>query len=107
MSGGCAAERGLRAWGIGVCLLVVLVGRPAHAQPDEGDGEVPLGWSVGTGCGLALVSMAVGGGISAGSDRARARRTGVEILAGGLALSPAVSHLMAREWKRAAFFGGI
>jgi hypothetical protein len=107
MSGGRAAGNLPRVWGIGACLLAVLVGRPAFAQSDDREGGVPLGWSVGAGCGLALVSMAVGGGISAGFDDERSRKTGVEILAGGVALAPVVSHLIAGEWKRTAFFGGV
>jgi hypothetical protein len=107
MSGGSAAGGRLRAWGFGVCLLAVLSGRPARAE--TGDEDAALAWSVGTGCGLALAAMAVGGGIAAGYgyDQERPRKTGMEILAGGLALAPTVSHLMAAEWKRTAFFGGI
>ena len=101
-SGRVAAKAG----GWVVCLLVVLVGRPARAQAAEDEGGVPLAWSVGSGCALALASMAVGGGISGGSEGERARRTGIEILVGGLALAPTVSHLIAGEWKRAAVFGG-
>lgn len=109
MSGGRVAGPGLRSWGFGLCLLAILTGRPARAENGEDDGQARLAWSVGTGCGLALLSMAVGGGIAAGYgyELERPRKTGMEIMAGGLALAPAVSHLMAAEWKRAAFFGGI
>jgi len=107
MFGGRAAGNVLRAWGIGVCLLAVLPGRPARAETSEAEPDVALAWSIGTGSGLVLVSMAVGGGVAAGLESERSRRTGVEILAGGVALAPLVSHLIAREWKRAAVFGGI
>jgi len=107
MFGGRAAGKVLRAWGIGVFVLAVLLGRPARAETTGGEPEVALGWSVGTGCGLVLVSMAVGGGVAAGLDGERSRKTGVELLSGGVALAPLASHLIAREWKRAALFGGI
>jgi hypothetical protein len=107
MSGGRAAGNALRVWGIGVCLLAVLSGRPARAGSLDSDSDLSLSWSLGTGCGLMLASMAVGGGVAAGLDTERSRKTGMEILAGGLALAPLASHLVAGEWKRAAFFGGI
>jgi hypothetical protein len=49
--------------------------------------------------------MAVGGGLAATTDDLRLKHTGVELMAAGFALAPIVSHLIAREWKRAAYFG--
>ena len=67
----------------------------------------PVGLSVGIGLGLALVPMAVGGGLAARSSDARTRRLALEILAGGLALAPVVSHLVAAEGYRATVFGSV
>jgi hypothetical protein len=88
-----------------VALALCSVSGRARAQTGEGDGE--LGWSVGTGCGLVLASMAVGGGISGVGESDRARRTGIEIVSLGLALGPGLSHAVSGEWKRAGLFGGI
>jgi hypothetical protein len=88
--------------------MLALCAQPARAQPlDETGGGAKLAWSVGAGCGLALASMAIGGGLAAASDNDRQRKTGIEILAGGLALAPAVSHLIGGEGRRAAVFGGL
>lgn len=87
--------------------VLVLCSRPgpAGAQADSAE-SAELGWSVGSGCGLVLASMAVGGGIAGAVQGNRARRTGIEIVSAGLALGPAVSHAVAGEWKRTALFGG-
>jgi hypothetical protein len=98
--------RGLLA--MGRALLVLALCSPsarALAQAEGGDGG-ELAWSLGTGCGLVLGSMAVGGAISGVGEGDRARRTGIEIVSVGLALGPGVSHAVAGEWKRAALFGG-
>jgi hypothetical protein len=73
----------------------------------QAEAEPPVAWSVGAGCALAFGALAVGGGLAASSDADRTRRTGIEILAGGLVLAPVVSHALAGEWKRAALFGGV
>jgi hypothetical protein len=96
--------RGRLALPVAVALLCVPTGL-LRAQPAEGDGG-ELAWSMGTGCGLALGSMAAGGAIAGLGAGNRPRRTGIEIVSVGLALAPGISHAMAREWKRAALFGG-
>lgn len=96
---------GKRLWAIAVAFAVSLVAGSARAETDA-DGP-PLGWSVGAGCVVALGAMAGGGGLAASSSQDRTRKTGFEILAGGLVLAPVVSHGIAREWKRATVFGAI
>jgi hypothetical protein len=89
-----------------VALALCSASGRALAQAGEGD-SAELAWSVGSGCGLVLASMAVGGGVSGVAEGDRARRTGLEIVTLGLALGPAVSHAVSGEWKRAGLFGGI
>jgi hypothetical protein len=67
----------------------------------------PIGLSLGLGLGVALAPMAIGGGLAARSGAGATRRRSLEILAGGLALAPVVSHMVAGEWSRAAAFGGL
>jgi hypothetical protein len=92
-------------------VLAASLARPARAQGGaEGEpasASPSVAWSVGAGSALALASMAVGGGLAGSSLDERRRKTGIEVMVGGLALSPVVSHLVAGEGKRAAVFGGI
>jgi hypothetical protein len=74
---------------------------PPRAARDDAP---PVGWSVGIGFGLALIPMAIGGSLAATSDDLRTKHIGIELIAGGLALAPLISHLVAREWKRAGYF---
>lgn len=63
--------------------------------------------SVVAGTFAAMIPLAVGGGLMAMSDKSqdRQRRTGLDLIVSGFAIGPIVSHLVAREWKRAAIFG--
>src|SRR4051794_15864607 len=81
------------------------VAPPALPAPSPRSEAPPVGWSVGLGFGLALVPMAIGGGLAATSDDLGTKHLGIELIAGGFALAPILSHLIAREWKRAAYFG--
>src|SRR5438045_2839547 len=90
--------------------LVLLLCLSSVARADEEERRV--GWSFGTGTALALASVAAGAallayrcGDSLSCDRAPWRRAGIHAMATGLALAPIFSHLIAREWKRAAWFG--
>jgi hypothetical protein len=69
--------------------------------------EPPVALSVGLGLTLALTPMVVGGGLAAMTADVRTRRRSLEALAGGLALAPIVSHLVAGERTRAAVFGSV
>jgi hypothetical protein len=87
-------------------LLITLAPRIARAE----EKPPPVAWSFAAGLAMALVPMAIGGGIVASAsntDDAERRRAGVHVIGAGLALAPWVSHLIAREWKRAAVFGSV
>ncbi len=77
------------------------------APPPEPAASPPVGLSLGIGLGVALAPMAIGGGLAARSSAGTTRRRSLELLAGGLALAPVVSHMVAGEWSRAVVFGGI
>jgi hypothetical protein len=90
---------------LAAALVLSALARPAVAQTDVAG--PPVGLSVGAGCLLTLGAMAVGGGLAASSSQERTRKTGFEIMAGGLVLAPVVSHGIAGEWKRATVFGAV
>jgi hypothetical protein len=106
-----------RGWAPGAALglLACLGATVAQAQPTPAPvlaaplavDEPAVGLSVGLGLTLALAPMVVGGGLAALAGDMRTRRLSLEALAGGLALAPIVSHLVAGEGARAAAFGGI
>lgn len=84
-------------------LVVLLAGLSASADERRAP---PVGWSVAAGLATAIVPLAVGGGVLAFAepgDRAL-RHGGIDAMLVGLMLAPAVSHLVAREWKRAVLF---
>ena len=84
-------------------LLLISVTARADEPPPK------VAWSFAAGLATALVPLAVGGGIVAGASKEDvvSLRAGVHVIAVGLALAPWVSHLIAREWKRAAAFGAV
>jgi hypothetical protein len=110
-----------RGWtpAVALALLGALTAPPARADdvPAPAAGKVsaqrapaadpPVALSVGLGLTLAIAPMAVGGGLAAMTSDVRTRRRSLEVLAGGLALAPIVSHLVAGETTRAAVFGAV
>jgi len=69
--------------------------------------EPPIGWAVFAGTATALVPLAIGGAFFAdGPDSDRRKGASIGIVS-GLALAPIISHLVVREWSRAAIFGVI
>jgi hypothetical protein len=86
--------------------LALLVGVIAVAQPAQARELDPI-WGFAAGLATAMVPLAVGGGITAGSDSQTAKYAGIYVIAGGLALAPLVSHAMHREWKRGLAFGAV
>jgi hypothetical protein len=66
-----------------------------------------VAWGFAAGLALALVPLAVGSGLAAtaGPEDITQKHAGVHMIAAGFALAPIVSHLITREWKRAAIFG--
>jgi hypothetical protein len=65
--------------------------------------------SIVAGVAAALIPLAVGGGVAASADvdQTAQRRAGLDVIAAGFAVAPVVSHLAAREWRRALLFGAI
>jgi hypothetical protein len=76
---------------------------PPRADPPYAP---PVFWSMAAGMATGLVGLAVGGAMNASESRSD-KLAGTYLLMTGLTLAPAVSHLVAREWKRAAIFGAI
>ena len=68
--------------------------------------EPPVGWSIVAGMATALGALAVGGALTA-TDSKSNKEAGTYVLMTGLTLAPVMSHLVAREWKRASIFGAI
>lgn len=105
----------MRAWLC--CLLIVMTPAISRAEilprpPSvpllpSSEPEPPVVASVVAGTLAAMLPLAVGGGLMAMSDKSqdRQRRTGLDLIVSGFAIAPIVSHLAAREWKRAAIFG--
>jgi hypothetical protein len=82
---------------------------PAPTAPRAQVDPTPtrVGWSLAAGLATALVPLAVGGAIFALRDDVGAKQAAVYTMSFGMALAPVVSHLTAREWKRAAIFGAF
>ena len=82
---------------------------PASASPlavEKPEDEPPVGWSIAAGAAVALVPLAVAGALSwQGSDGDRT--AAIYVMQTGLLLAPIVSHLVGREWGRAAIFGVV
>jgi hypothetical protein len=87
-----------------LALLAHLSGFALASDPER---RPPVAWSVGAGMGVALAGLAAGGGLLATAPAGEhpLKHAGFITIAGGLALAPIVSHLVAREWKRAIIFG--
>jgi|GEM_PF-2845503 len=93
-------------------LCLALVSSVSAAEPIAAqDADPPVGASVGTGVALGIGSLFAGGlvlGLAAQDERDYIqKRVGFHVIVDGLFLAPIVSHLIAREWKRAAVFGAI
>ncbi len=73
------------------------------SSPSRGsDGRVF--WSLAAGLATALVPMAVGGGLSAGSSVREIKQAGLDFIGAGLVLGPLVAHAVAGEEERGALF---
>jgi hypothetical protein len=98
-------------------LLGALLVRPVSADPPpsalpldlrpEPAADPPVGWAMGAGTLTALLPLAVGGALFSGGLDVDRRKGASLAIASGLALAPIVSHLVVREWTRAAIFGAI
>lgn len=77
-----------------------LAAAPAPSDP-------PVGLAIGTGASLAIAPLIAGGVLFASTDDDALRRAGVYVLMAGLVAAPLASHLVVREWKRAALFAAL
>jgi hypothetical protein len=97
----------VRAFALALTIVFIGIAIGPRAHADE-TSEVHAAWAgVGAGVALMIVPPAVGGAVEANSDDINVKRGSVYLLAGGWALAPVVSHLIAREWGRAAIFGAL
>jgi hypothetical protein len=91
--------------------VLLLLCSTAFAEPlPPVEAPPPVGASVAVGVGLAVSSLAAGSALLATADKDTGyaqKKAGFHIIADGLFLAPVVSHLIAREWKRAAVWGAI
>ena len=100
----------------GIVVAVLLACAAARAEPSPApiliqqqkgpSYEPPVAWSVAAGVATGLVSLAVGGALMATNDH-REMEAGTYVMMTGLALAPAISHLVSREWGRSAIFGAL
>ena len=102
---GCLIARAAAAEPATTPPLPIAPASPVH----ESEPEPPVLWSMVAGLATAIVPLAVGGGITALADvhDDRRKRTGIDVITIGVGLAPLVSHLVAREWKRAALFSAV
>jgi len=96
-----------------VVAVIVLASAPAFAEPSPQPfltqkkvETPPVAWSVAAGLATGLLSMAIGGALAASDDHGR-QQAGTYVMMTGLALAPAVSHLVSKEWGRSAIFGAL
>ncbi|MDB4971502.1 MAG: hypothetical protein JWN44_7191 [Myxococcales bacterium] len=88
-------------------LLVLALARPAAAADSAAAGEPPSGAALGTGVALGAASLLAGGVLFASSDDDALRKAAIYVALAGLTIAPAVAHLTAREYKRAAIFAAL
>ncbi|MGZ3438036.1 MAG: hypothetical protein ACXVDD_00885 [Polyangia bacterium] len=69
--------------------------------------EPPVAAAIGTGGGVAFVTMLAGSLLFGSTPDDGLHRTGVYVAMAGLTLAPAVAHLMVKEYKRAAIFSAL
>jgi len=83
-------------------------GPPFLAPPGEGEGRggspPRVGLSLAVGATMAIVPLTAGGATFAARDEVDSRRAGIYTALAGLTLAPLASHLIGREYRRAAYF---
>jgi hypothetical protein len=98
-----AASRSLVPLVLGAAIFSA--GARAEETTAPAEERVPrAGLATGLGAGLALTSLAVGGTLFASSDDDGLHRGAIYVMMVGLTVAPALSHLVVREYKRAALF---
>ena len=87
-------------------LTEMLQGPQPEAPPALADSP-KVGWAIFGGAATALVPLAISGALFARTFDTTARRDATMGMLTGFTLAPIVSHLIAREWTRAAIFGAV
>lgn len=90
-----------------VLSVLALVAVAAAARGDELERPPPTVWATIGGAATALVPLAVGGAMFASSDADTVHRAAIYAMMAGLTVAPALSHLLVREYKRAAIFAAL
>jgi hypothetical protein len=90
---------------LAVATTVALSGAAVAAESDAH--EPPVAAAIGTGGGVAFVTMLAGSLLFGSTPDDGLHRTGVYVAMAGLTLAPAIAHLMVREYKRAAIFSAV
>jgi len=86
-------------------LVLLLYASHAAAQADT---EAPkVAAAVGSGVVLAMGSLAAGSLMLANHEGSKGRKLGAYTILTGFTLTPVLSHAVAGEYWRAAFFGGV
>jgi hypothetical protein len=81
-------------------LLAVTPDAPERSGP-------PVAWGLVAGTLTGMIPLAIGSGLFAENSNNGDRKAASLTIAYGMALAPIVSHLVVREWKRAAIFGAL
>ena len=89
-------------------IALAAAGTLAAARPVAAEeNPPPTAWATVGGAATALVPVAVGGALFAGSDDDGVHRASIYLMMAGLTVAPALSHLLVREYKRAAVFAAL
>jgi hypothetical protein len=89
------------------CALALAAAVALPAAADESQRPPPTVLATLAGAVTALVPLAVSSALFAASDDDGHRATSVYVMMAGLALAPALSHILVREYKRAAIFAAV
>jgi hypothetical protein len=91
-----------------VAVLVATLSLAAPAWSAGGDDrEPPVVVALGAGMAVGVAPLLAGGVLFSATDDNALKRTGIYLIMSGLTIAPAVSHLVAREYKRAAIFSAV
>jgi hypothetical protein len=97
----------VRACALFAVLVATLSLAPSAWAAGADDREPSVVVALGTGTAVGVAPLLAGGVLFSATDDNALKRTGVYLVMSGLTLAPVVSHLVAREYKRAAIFGAV
>jgi len=90
-----------------VLAMLALLLAASHAAAQADADPTPVAASVGAGVVLAMGSLAAGSFMLANHEGTKGRKLGAYTILTGFTLTPVLSHAVAGEFWRAAFFGGV